>query len=105
VTLRPRRDPEFRDPADRTRLAWTRTAIAFAALGAALLRSSPLAGSLVLALSVPVWAAARKTHLPSRSPRGPLLVSATVVVVALVALAITFLGPGPDSLGELVHGH
>jgi uncharacterized membrane protein YidH (DUF202 family) len=103
VTLRPGRDP-IRDPADRTRLAWTRTAIAFAALGAALLKSSPLAGSLVLALSVPVWAAARRTHLASGSPRGPLLVSATVVVVALVALAITFLGPGPASLRELVHG-
>ena len=104
MTLRPRRDPPNRDPADRTQLAWTRTAIAFAALGAALLKSSPLAGSLVLALSVPVWAAARKTHLPSRSPRGPLLVSATVVIVALVALAITLLGPGPASLRELVHG-
>ena len=104
MTLRPRRDPAIRDPAERTRLAWTRTAIAFAALGAALLRSSPLAGSLVLALSVPVWAAARRTRLPSRSPRGPLLVSATVVIVALVALAITLLGPGPASLRELVHG-
>jgi hypothetical protein len=58
----------------------------------------------VLALSVPVWAAARRTRLPSRSPRGLLLVSATVVVVALVALVITFLGTGPDSLGELLHG-
>jgi uncharacterized membrane protein YidH (DUF202 family) len=104
VTLRPRRDPAVRDPADRTRLAWTRTAIAFAALGAVLVNSSPLAGSLVLVLSVPVWAAARRMHLPSRSPRGPFLVSATVVVVALIALAITFLGPGPASLDELVHG-
>jgi uncharacterized membrane protein YidH (DUF202 family) len=105
VTPPPRREPALADPVDRTRLAWTRTAIAFAALGAALLRSSPLAGGIVLALSVPVWAAVRRTQLPSRSSRGLLLVSATVVVVALAALAVAFLGPGPASFRELVHGH
>lgn len=99
-----RHEPAIRDPVDRTRLAWTRTAIAFAALGAAMLRSSPVGGSVVLALSVPVWAAVRGSVLPSRSPRGLLLVTAIVVVVALVALAITLLGPGPESFGELVHG-
>jgi len=99
----PRQDPEIRDPADRTRLAWTRTAIAFAALGGAMLRWSPLAGIVVLALSVPVWAAVRGALLPSRSRRGLLVVTATVVVVAVVALAVAILGPGPASLGELVH--
>ena len=96
--------PAIRDPAARTRLAWTRTAIAFAALGAAMLKWSPLAGGLVLALSVPVWAAVRGTVLPTRSPRGLLMVTVIVVVVALVALAITLLAPGPASLGDLVPG-
>ena len=99
-----RREPATRDPADRTRLSWTRTAIAFAALGGAMLKSSPLAGSVVLALSVPVWAAARQTQLLSRSRRGLLLVTMIVVMVALVALTITFFGPGPASLRELEHG-
>ncbi len=34
-------DPGIADPADRTRLAWTRTAIAFAAIGAAMLKLEP----------------------------------------------------------------
>jgi hypothetical protein len=69
-----------------------------------MLKSSPLAGSVVLTLSVPVWAAARRTRLPSRSQRGLLLVTMIVVMVALAALTITFFGPGPSSLRELVHG-
>ena len=104
MTQPPGPEPEIRDPADRTRLAWTRTALAFAALGAAMLKWSPLAGGVVLALSLPVWLAVRGALLPSRSPRGLLLVTVLVVAVALVALAITVLGPGPDSLGELLHG-
>lgn len=93
-----------REPADRTRLAWTRTAIAFVALGAVMLKWSPLAGCLVLALSVPIWAAGRGTQLPSRSARSLLLVTMIVVLVALVALVISFLRPGPASLGQLLHG-
>jgi uncharacterized membrane protein YidH (DUF202 family) len=100
----PRREPAIRDPADRTRLAWTRTAIAFAALGGAMLRWNPLAGGVVLAISVPVWAAVRGRPKPGRSARGPLLVTTIVVIVALVALTITLVGPGPASLRDLVHG-
>jgi uncharacterized membrane protein YidH (DUF202 family) len=104
VTPPPRREPAIRDPADRTRLAWTRTAIAFAALGGVMLKSSPLAGGVVLALSVPVWAAVRRTRLPSRSPRALLAVTVIVVMVALVALAVTLLGSGPASLSKLLPG-
>jgi uncharacterized membrane protein YidH (DUF202 family) len=103
VTQPPRQEP-VGEPAERTRLAWTRTAIAFVALGAAMLKWSPLAGGLVLALSVPVWAAGRGTRLPSRSPRGLLLVTVMVVLVALVALLISLLRPGPASLGQFLHG-
>jgi uncharacterized membrane protein YidH (DUF202 family) len=100
----PGREPALRDPEDRTRLAWTRTAIAFAALGAVLLKSSPLAGGVVLALSVPVWAAVRGKLLLSRSQRGLLVITVIVAIVALVALVVAVLGPGPASLGELLHG-
>jgi len=78
--------------------------MAFAALGAAMLKSSPLGGGVVLALSVPVWAAGRRLPRPGAAPRRLFVVSATVVIIALVALAVALLGPGPASLGELVHG-
>ena len=45
-------DPEDLSPgtaAERTRLAWERTAIAFGAVGLAMLRREPVAGVLVLA--------------------------------------------------------
>jgi uncharacterized membrane protein YidH (DUF202 family) len=44
-------DVEDRDPGlarERTDLAWTRTAISFAALGAAMLRSNAITGALVM---------------------------------------------------------
>ncbi len=103
MTQPSRHEPSAREPADRTRLAWTRTAIAFVGIGAVMLKRSPLAGGLVLALSVPVWAAVRGKLLPSRSPRGLLLVTVIVVVVALVGLVISLVGPNPASLGQLVH--
>ena len=99
----PRPEPAIRDPADRTRLAWTRTALAFAALGAGMLKSSPLEGAVVLALSVPVWAAVRGKLLP-RSPRGLLVITVIVAIVAVVALAVAVLGSGPASVGQLLHG-
>jgi uncharacterized membrane protein YidH (DUF202 family) len=51
-------DIEDRDPGlarERTDLAWTRTSISFAALGAAMLRTSAVAGTLVLGTAVAVW--------------------------------------------------
>jgi uncharacterized membrane protein YidH (DUF202 family) len=96
-------DPGIVDPADRTRLAWTRTAIAFAAIGAAILKSSPVAGLIVLALAAPIWAAVRGTdRIPTA--RRLLLVTVTVVLVATAALVIAFIGHGPSTLAGLLHG-
>lgn len=96
------------DPTNRTRLAWTRTAIAFAAIGAAMLKSSPVAGAVVLALSLPIWAAMRR-HRHTADALSPLsglgLVTITVVLVALTALAVALLGRSPGTLSELIHGH
>lgn len=96
-------DPGIVDPADRTQLAWTRTAIAFAAIGAAILKSSPVAGLIVLALTVPIWAAVRSTdRIPAA--RSMPLVTLTVLLVATAALVIAFIGHGPSTLAELLHG-
>jgi uncharacterized membrane protein YidH (DUF202 family) len=96
-------DPGIVDPADRTRLAWNRTAIAFAAIGAAMLKSSPVAGVIVLVLTMPIWAAVRRTEAISSTAR-LRLVTATVLLVATAALVVAFLGHGPSTLSELLHG-
>ena len=76
----------------RTELAWTRTAISFAAVGAALLRRHPLAGIPVLALSLLIWQLGR---LPGSRGTGRAhtrrlqLITAGVTGIALAALVIT----------------
>jgi uncharacterized membrane protein YidH (DUF202 family) len=80
----------------RTSLAWTRTALAFAAIGAVILRRELVAGLVVLALSVPVWAVGRLARGagPVRARPAQLLVmSAAVTGVSLVALALALFGP------------
>jgi uncharacterized membrane protein YidH (DUF202 family) len=97
--------PPIIDPANRTSLAWTRTAVAFAAIGGAMLKVSPVAGCVVLALSVPIWLVAhRPRSAVASSGRRLRLVTATVVVVALAALAVAIFGHSPDSLGQLLRG-
>lgn len=108
MQVEPEDDPGVGDPADRTRLAWTRTAIAFAAIGAAMLKESPVAGAVVLALSVPIWAAtgrARRADDALTTLAGLRLVTVTVVLVALAALLIAFLARGPASLTDLIGHH
>ena len=82
--------PEYED-ADpglarvRTSLAWTRTALSFAAVGAVVLRKDVIAGLLILATAPVIWWLGRLAHhLPGRIR----LVTATIVVVSLVALAV-----------------
>jgi len=95
---------EYADPGlarERTELAWTRTAVAFAALGAAILKYRPVIGLPVLVLSAVVWRLGR-LPAPARGghtrDRRPLLITVTTVGVSLVALALSFLGPGIASL-------
>jgi uncharacterized membrane protein YidH (DUF202 family) len=97
-------DIEDADPglaAERTRLAWTRAAISFTAVGGALLKAAPLAGVLVLGMSALVWglgrlAARGAEPVPAgRRHRMLLLITAAVAVVSSVALALVLLsGPG-----------
>ena len=82
--------PEYED-ADpglarvRTSLAWTRTALSFAAVGAVALRKDVVAGLLILATAPVIWWIGRLAH---RLPGRIRLVTATIVVVSLVALAV-----------------
>lgn len=93
---RPHASPDPGLAGARTSLAWTRTALAFAAIGAVILRRELVAGLVVLALSVPVWAAGRLAVGvgPVRGrPARLLMISAAVTGVALIALVLALFGP------------
>jgi uncharacterized membrane protein YidH (DUF202 family) len=99
-------EPEDADPGlarERTRLAWARTAIGFAAVGAAMLRKELVPGLIVLALTPLVWGVGRfASHTPR--PGRLLLVTVTITTVAALAALAALLGPAPGSLRELIHG-
>lgn len=96
--MTPAGDIEDADPGlarERTELAWTRTAISFAALGGAILKSAPIAGFPVLAFSAVIWElgrlprAARTQQSRERRLR---VITAIVTAIALTALVLTNLG-------------
>jgi uncharacterized membrane protein YidH (DUF202 family) len=99
--------PEDFDPGtarERTELAWSRTAISFVAVGAAILRTSLAAGLVVLALGIPIWSLRRlfpEAATTDARPRRLLLVAVTVTAVSLVALVVVLLGhAGSASIGH-----
>ena len=82
---------------ERTRLAWVRTSIAFAGVGAILLRRDPVIGVIVLATVPLIWALSRlatSTHPPVPHARRMLAVTVTVTLVAALAIVAAFLGHG-----------
>ena len=84
-----RDDIEDADPGlarERTSLAWTRTAISFAAVGGVMLKEEVVPGLIILATALVIWQAGR---LDYRRPGRLKLVTATVVGVAVVALVVT----------------
>lgn len=83
-------DPEDRDPGvarERTALAWTRTAISFAAVGGVVLKKDLIPGLILLVVALVIWQLGR---LPHHRPGQLRLVTATIVLVSLVALAVSF---------------
>jgi uncharacterized membrane protein YidH (DUF202 family) len=105
-TVPPGDDIEDRDPGlarERTDLAWTRTAIAYVALGALMLHSSP-AGLAVIAVAAAVWGlgqlSARQAYATARrrlSHRLTVrLVTAATTLVSLLALVLAVLAPGAN---------
>jgi uncharacterized membrane protein YidH (DUF202 family) len=98
-------DREDLDPGlarERTELAWTRTASAFAALGGAMLKTNPAAGLPALATSALIWELGRRARRTAGARAGSgrlLLITAAVVAVSLVALA-TVLSSGGGPFGH-----
>ena len=81
-------DHEGADPGlvrTRTSLAWTRTALSFAAVAAVVLRKDVVAGLIIMTAVPVVWWLGR---LPYSRPGRHKLVTATIVVISLVALAV-----------------
>lgn len=81
-------DDEDGDPGlarARTSLAWTRTALSFAAVGGVVLRENLIPGLLIMAAAPAVWQLGRLAH---HRPGRLRLVTATIVAVAMVALAV-----------------
>ena len=70
---------------ERTSLAWTRTALSFAAVGAVALRKDVIAGLLILATAPVIWRLGRLDH---HRPGRLRLVTVTIVAVSLVALVV-----------------
>ena len=83
--------PPGRDDADpglaraRTSLAWTRTALSFAAVGAVTLKKDIIAGLLIIAAAPAIWRLGRLAH---HRPGRLRLVTATIVAVSVVALVV-----------------
>lgn len=102
-----RPDAEDADPTfagQRTQLAWSRTGIAFMALGGAVIRDVPVAGVLIVALGMVVWLAGyverrtartRRRAAVAQDRRRALLFLATLTaLMSAVALAIVLFIPG-----------
>ena len=95
-------DPEERDPGlarERTALAWTRTAISFAALGGTMLKANVISGLIVLALTPVIWQLGRvsrgrpaRAGLPAVGPLRLFIITASIVAVSVLCLVIAVFG-------------
>jgi len=72
---------------ERTALAWTRTAISFAAVGGVVLKRAVVPGLILLALAPAIYLLGRLAY---GRPEKLKVVTATIVAVALVALVVSF---------------
>jgi uncharacterized membrane protein YidH (DUF202 family) len=95
--------------AERTMLAWARTAIAFGAVGGVMLRKEPVAGLIVLAMTPLIWTlgriVGRRPARPGPLSRRLLLVTVFVVAVSVLGVAVAFVGHSPTSLRDLLPLH
>lgn len=95
----PSPDIEDADPGlarARTKLAWTRSSIAFAAIGVLILKTKPLIGAPLLILSAFIWSIGLMRRTPGQAGEARkrvLFVTICVTVVAAAALTIALAGP------------
>lgn len=100
-----REDIEDADPGlarERTKLAWTRSSVSFAAIGVLILKTRPLIGAPLLILSAVIWSIGLMRRTPGRAgvaPKRVLFVAICVMVVGVVALTLTLAGHSLHSLG------
>jgi uncharacterized membrane protein YidH (DUF202 family) len=73
---------------ERTSLSWTRTAISFAAVGGVVLKRAVVPGLILLALVPVIYVLGRLAYT---RPEKHKLVTATIVMVALIALVVSFI--------------
>jgi len=100
-------DPEERDAGlarERTSLSWTRTAIAFAALGGTVLKVNLATGLIILVIAPVIWQLGRVSRgaIPGAAGQPPamtevsatrlFLITVSIVGVALLCLVIAILG-------------
>ena len=93
--------PEERDPGlarERTSLAWTRTAISFAALGGVVLKANVVTGLIILAIAPVIWRLGHATRGAERACLSALgqvrlfLITASIVLITLLCLVVAILG-------------
>jgi len=72
---------------ERTALAWTRTAISFAAVGGVVLKREVAPGLILLVLALAIYLLGRLAYGSQAKLK---LVTATIVAVALVAVVVAF---------------
>ena len=84
-------DPEEAAARERTSLAWTRTALAFAALGGAILKVNLVTGLIILATAPAIWTLGRATRAPSPGPGLPVLGAIRLFVIAVSIVAVSLL--------------
>jgi uncharacterized membrane protein YidH (DUF202 family) len=90
---------------ERTSLAWTRTAIAFAALGGVVLKANVVTGLIILAVAPVIWQLGRVTRGASAAGSGDglpavpmvgatrlFIIAVTIAAVALLCLIVAIFG-------------
>ena len=90
---------------ERTALAWTRTAIAFAALGGVVLKDNVITGLIIVAVAPVIWQLGRVTRggggagtgdgqpgVPMVSATRLFIIAMTIAAVALLCLIIAIFG-------------